>query len=81
MFGVQAFGDELKTYCTPIQMPIYQDSFEYRIKRFNGSRQWHWLASPTAALASSFCSCHYHGGTYYLAATSLGGVAPAFCFA
>jgi hypothetical protein len=59
VFGLQAFGDELKIYCTPIQMPIYQDSYEYRIKRLNGSRQWWWLSSPTAALASSFCDCRY----------------------
>jgi hypothetical protein len=81
VFGLQAFGDELKTYCTPIQMPIYQNSFEYRIKRLNGARQWWWLSSPTAALASSFCYCVAGGTTHYLAWSSLGGVAPAFCFA
>jgi hypothetical protein len=55
VFGLQSWGDELKTPSTPIQIPIYRDSFEYRVKRLNGSRQWWWLSSPIAALASSFC--------------------------
>jgi hypothetical protein len=61
VFGLQSWGDELKTYSTPIQMPIYQDSYEYRVKRLNGSRHWWWLSSPTAALASSFCLCSAGG--------------------
>jgi hypothetical protein len=76
VFGVQSWGDELKTYSTPIQIPIYQDSFEYRVKRLNGSRHWWWLSSPTAALASSFCNCDDGGNTHYTRASSLGGVAP-----
>jgi hypothetical protein len=47
VFGVQVFGDELKTYCSPIQIPLYAKSYVYRQKKINGGREHWWLASPT----------------------------------
>jgi hypothetical protein len=63
------------------QYPIFQDSVIYKVKRYNGSRQWWWEASPYAASAAYFCFAHDHGGANYSHASAVGGCAPAFCVA
>jgi hypothetical protein len=32
--------------CTPIHIPLYQKSYGYRVKRYNGTRDWHYLQTP-----------------------------------
>ena len=66
---------------TPLHLPIFRDGYAYRVKRFNGSRQWWWLSTPYSAGSSSFCGVGSHGNTSYNSAGSVGGCAPAFCAA
>jgi hypothetical protein len=58
VFGLQCFGDELNAGTslrnhTPIQLPIYRDSYKHRIKRYNGSRQLWWLSTPYSGGSAS----------------------------
>ena len=64
---------------TPGQYPIFFFTV-YKGKRYNGSRQWWWEATPHSASTSYFCivPTHLHA-SYYHTASSSGGVAPAFC--
>jgi len=75
-FGFKEYGDGLSNH-----LPIYQKGSQYRIKRWNGSRQWWWLSIPSALSAAYFCYCATGGNSYYGNASSVGGVAPAFCVA
>jgi hypothetical protein len=80
--GFQTWGDELSTYNTNVQYPIYQKSFDKRIKKFNGSRQWWWESSALASGATYFCGVSDSGyASYAIASNTDGGVAPAFCVA
>jgi hypothetical protein len=95
MFGVPVYGDEgvympaitspsiaaRASAITPVHIPLYQKSYAYRVKRYNGARDWHFLQTPYAAGASSFCNVSYNGNTNYYSASSVGGCAPAFCVA
>jgi hypothetical protein len=63
------------------QFPIFQQSSEYLVKRYNGSRQSYWLASPYAGGGTSFVSVDYGGYAYSITAGSVYGCAPAFCVA
>jgi hypothetical protein len=95
MFGVPVYGDEgvymtaitspsiaaRANTITPIHIPLYQKSYDRRVKRYNGARQWHWLQTPYAAGAGSFCLVYSSGSTRYTSAGSAGGCAPAFCVA
>jgi hypothetical protein len=94
VFGFPTYGDEgvymaatatavaRAGWITPVQFPIYQKGYDYRIKRFNGSRAWWWTQTPTAYSATAFC-CVTGGGNAYdlLASDAAGGVSPAFCVA
>jgi hypothetical protein len=81
MFGNQTYGDELNYYNTNAHFPIYQDGFVFRCKRWNGTRDWHWLHTPSASSSSSFCSVNNNGHSIINYASGVGGVAPAFCVA
>lgn len=96
VFGTPVWGDEgvympaltspvlpaRATYITPIQFPIYQKSFAYRIKCYNGFRAWYWEQTPTAAYSTDFCGVGSNGlANYTIASSASGGVAPAFCVA
>jgi len=63
------------------QLPIYRESAVYKVKRYNGSRQWWWEATPAAASAADFCIVYSYGHANYYSASAAGGVAPAFCAA
>ena len=97
VFGFPTYGDEgvylasdvatsnaaRAGWNTNVQFPIFQKSYEYRIKRYNGARDW-WLEStPYSGSSSHFCYVGYGGGATSLsvAASAAGGVAPAFCVA
>lgn len=47
----------------------------------NGETIWHWLRSPYASDATSFCHVHVDGTTNYSSASSAFGLAPAFYLA
>jgi hypothetical protein len=94
-FGVPAYGDEGVQMAAisspsiaaragaiaPIHIPLYQKSYEYRAKRYNGAREWHFLQTPYAPGTSSFCHGNYSGQAGSSPAGSVGGCAPAFCVA
>jgi len=63
------------------QLPIYRESAVYKVKRYNGSRQWWWEATPAAASAANFCYVNNNGNANNNSASAAGGVAPAFCAA
>jgi hypothetical protein len=46
---------------TPVQFPIFQKSYSYRIKRYNGTRDWWWELTPYAADSTLFAYVSYHG--------------------
>ncbi|MDR2510099.1 MAG: DUF6273 domain-containing protein [Spirochaetaceae bacterium] len=76
VFGVQVYGDECDYWGTQIQMPIFAQSYEYRIKRYNGARQWWFLATPYKPNTSSFCYVNDSGNSDNSFASGTGGVAP-----
>jgi len=89
IFGVPCLGDE-GVYdgnsnrvgnLMPIQIPLYQRSYEYRIKRRNGYRDWYWTQTPSASSAAHFCGCCGGGDADDVSASAACGVAPAFCVA
>lgn len=59
VFGVDTYGDDQNAWNTNSQFPIYASGFFYRIKRYNGSRAWWWLATPYGSDVTLFC---YVGG-------------------
>jgi hypothetical protein len=63
------------------QFPLYRDSVVHKIKRYNGSRQRWWLASPSGYDIVSFVNSSYYGNSSYYTASAICGVAPAFCVA
>lgn len=66
-------------------LPLYQFSARYRVKGLGfgssakGSRCTWWLASPSAAGTTSFCSVYDLGISGIWGASSSNGVAPGFC--
>lgn len=79
VFGCETYGDDQNGYNTNIQYPIYRDSSYYRVKKYNGSRGWWWLATPHASNTTTFCSVNSVGGSRGNYAGLSSGVAPAFC--
>jgi len=79
LFGNQTYGDELTAWNTNLHYPIYQKSYVYRIKRWNGSRDWYFLATAHSGSSSDFCSVSGNGNSSSYTASSVGGCAPAFC--
>jgi hypothetical protein len=80
IFGYQTYGDEADTSNTNVQFPIFAKSFVFRIKRYNGARDWYFESTPYSGSAASFCNVYNFGNTNYFA-SSVGGCAPAFCVA
>ena len=80
VFGVPTFGDDQIAWNTNIQYPIYRDSSFYRVKKYNGIRDWWWEGTPAASVSYDFCLVSDSGGsTRSFARGDSGGVAPAFC--
>jgi hypothetical protein len=89
-FGYPCYGDEgvyMAAITTPaiaaragwltnIHIPIFQKSYEYLIKRYNGARDWWYLQTHYAAAASSFCDVHNYGNTSANLAGYVSGCAP-----
>jgi hypothetical protein len=81
VFGTPGWGEANLADGVAVHLPIYQKSSLYRVKRWNGERDWWWLSSPSASSAAYFCYCFSYGVSYYYSASAVGGVAPAFCVA
>jgi hypothetical protein len=81
IFGANAWGEPGYGDGQKLHIPLYRDSYAYRIKRYNGSRDWWWLNTPHAGSAAYFCFSYFLGLAYYSNASSVGGCAPAFCVA
>jgi hypothetical protein len=75
-WGESGYGDGMK-----VHLPIYQKSSIYRIKRYNGSRDWWWDGTPAAASAAVFARVASGGGAGAYGASAVVGCAPAFCVA
>jgi hypothetical protein len=95
VYGVPVYGDEgvymaaitapaiaaRAGWITPVQFPIFSKSYAYRIKRWNGARDWWWELTPTAANSTTSAIVHANGNAHYVTASTVGCVAPAFCVA
>jgi hypothetical protein len=94
VFGFPVRGDEgvemaatatataRASWITNVQFPIYTKSYAYRIKRFNGARQFYWESTPHAVTSTHFCTVSGNGNaTGTIASRVDGGVSPAFCVA
>jgi len=68
-------------YTTNVHFPIFQNGYEYRMRLWNGARQWSWLSTPAAHSGAYFCGVSSSGYSSANGASSSGGVAPAFCVA
>jgi hypothetical protein len=81
VFGANAWGRAGYGDGQKLHLPLYQDSYAYRIKRYNGSRHWWWLNTPYAGSAAYFANVYLNGHAYINYASAVGGCAPAFCVA
>jgi hypothetical protein len=81
LFGANAWGEARYADAQKLHIPLYQKSCAYRIKRYNGGRDWWWLNSPSSGSLAAFC--HNGGGGYaaHNIASLVGGCAPALCVA
>jgi hypothetical protein len=79
VFGANAWGEAGYGDGQKLHIPLYRDSYAYRIKRYNGSRDWFWLNTPSSGSAANFCSVSAGGSTGGYSASAAGGCAPAFC--
>jgi hypothetical protein len=75
VFGESAWGESNYGDGQKLHIPLYRDSFLYRIKRNNGSRDWWWLSSPSSGSAASFCHAGNIGYATNHYASSVGGCA------
>jgi hypothetical protein len=72
-WGEAGYGDGQK-----LHIPLYRDSYAYRIKRYNGSRDWYWLNTPVSGSAANFRRSNYDGiADNDATASSVGSCAPA----
>jgi hypothetical protein len=46
VFGANAWGESGRGDGQKLHIPLYRDSYAYRVKRYNGSRDWWWLNTP-----------------------------------
>ncbi|MHB9293109.1 hypothetical protein Holit_02229 [Hollandina sp. SP2] len=81
IFGANAWGESGYGDGQKLHIPLYRDSYAYRMKRYNGSRYWYWLNTPYAGSAAYFCYSRGNGSAGGNNASSVGGCAPAFCVA
>jgi len=63
-----------------IQIPLYQRSYDYRIKRHNGLRHSYWTQTVNID-SGGYVVCGSDGPLYIIGGDSVIGVAPVFCVA
>lgn len=79
IFGHPGFAHAQRGVGTQSIFPLYTLNPDKRMKKFNGSsRQYWWLAEPSAGSASHFTFVHARGSLYYRDSYDSYGVAPAF---
>jgi hypothetical protein len=78
MFGAQSRSPSGETAENQAWLEYYATNAK-PVKNYNGNDYWYWLASPSAAVALSFCNVLSYGNTNYYYAGDAGGCAPAFC--
>jgi hypothetical protein len=81
LFGVNTWGEPSYGDGQKLHIPLYQKSYAYRIKHYNGSRESYWLNSPSSSSAAHFCSVNYSGLALDSHASAVLGCSPAFCAA
>jgi hypothetical protein len=59
VFGANGWGEAGYGDGQKLHIPLYRDSYQHRIKRNNGSRDWWWLCTPSAGSAANFCNSYY----------------------
>jgi hypothetical protein len=79
IFGVNSWGEPEYGDGQKLHIPLYQKSYAYRIKRYNGSRRHYFLNTPISSSAAYFCGVASNGVAGYTTASAVGGCAPAFC--
>jgi hypothetical protein len=82
VFGVNTFGDP-RYDMQKLHIPLYQKSFAYRLKRYNGAQSDWYLNSPRSDSERHFCVSHPYGIVFYdsSANPTACGISPAFCVA
>jgi hypothetical protein len=76
VFGANAWGRAGYGDGQKLHIRLYRDSYAYRIKRYNGSRDWWWLNTPHAGSAADFCIAISNGFAHDKSASAVGGCAP-----
>ena len=79
IFGTSVLGESNYDDMQKLHIPLYRDSWLYRLKRLNGSRGMYFLSSPHAGSAAYFCCVNSTGVVSGLNASSIANIAPAFC--
>jgi hypothetical protein len=79
IFGVNSWGDPGYGDGQKLHIPLYQKSWDCRIKRYNGSREHYFLNTPISSSAADFCVVHSSGFAPYGYASTVLGCSPAFC--
>jgi len=75
-WGRQGFGDGCK-----VHVPLYQKSTLFRYKKYNGTRESYWLATPCLYDPGLFSYSNAFNYATRQYATNIFGCAPAFCVA
>jgi hypothetical protein len=81
VFGVNSFGEPIYGDGQKLHIPLYQKSYAYRAKRYNGSVEWWWLNTPSERSEIFFCVAYHFGSVANSNASMVGGCSPAFCVA
>jgi hypothetical protein len=81
IFGANTWGEPDYGDGQKLHIPLYQKSYAYRLKRYNGARDWWWLNTPYSSSAAYFCLVSYYGNANYSYASAVYGCSPAFCAA
>lgn len=81
VWGTCVWGEQEWDGGCPGQIPIFREGALYKVKLYNGSRTWWWLATPYKGDGTYFCDCHTDGTPLYYSASTVNGVSPAFCAA
>jgi len=81
LFGDEEYWEAESNYFDEAYQFDYFKNEKNRVKSFENETHWYWTSSARASSAAYFCNCYYFGYSYYYSASSVGGVAPAFCVA
>ena len=81
LFGKREYWEEETNFQKePHQMGCFKNE-KNRVKSYEDETEWYWTSSARASSAAIFCRCGTSGYSSNHTASSVGGVAPAFCVA